>query len=204
MSECNRCEIRLSEWLDGELDRAGQEAMLDHLVGCSGCRDFYREGRGLAGLLAAVGSPAAAAAPSPDVWRRIERSARRPAWRPLAGWGERMRRLPIRGWAAAAAAAVVLVALGSLLQPPGRPVISPPAEKAIRLGGNPAGMDDARFVALTREVLEADRKYRVAFYEVLRQVARDADQSEGSVDLLPAGAENGPDRESPETTGGPS
>jgi hypothetical protein len=44
-------------------------------------------------------------------------------------------------------------------------------------------MDDARFVALTTEVLRADRRYRTAFYEVMRQVTLDTGETEASVDI---------------------
>jgi hypothetical protein len=203
---CEHCEILVSAWHDGELDRGGQVEMLDHLVRCAGCRDFYFAARGLAGLVIAVRAPATAEEPSPEVWRRIEQSttSREPV--PARG-GARpwMRRFPVRAWAAAAAAAVLLIIFGPPLVRDRTPTDSRTTAGAeIRLGGNPAGMDDARFIELARTVLGADRKYREAFYEVMKQVVRDTQGSEPSMDgLLPPG-EGRESAEPPENVRGPS
>lgn len=205
MRDCEQHEIRISAWMDEELDREGQEAMLDHLVRCPGCRDFYLGARGLAGLAAAVRTPTRAPAPSPEVWRRIEQSARPPkigrGTHGVAAW---TRRVPIRGWAVAAAAAL-LVIFGSLVRRERMPMgPTSDAMTEIRLGGNPAGMDDARFVELTKEVLGSNRRYRTAFYEVMRQVVLDSEEREGSADVLPPSADARHAAELPETRGGPS
>lgn len=197
MNDCERYEVMVSTQLDGELDRGEQTEMLDHLVRCSACRDFYVGARHLAGLVAAVGTTVAEQ-PSPEVWKRIERSALRPQTSFL-------RRLPRRTWApAAAAAAVLLVIVGSLLARPGVSTGAPASVAEVRLGGNPAGMSDARFVELTREVLGADRKYRAAFYEVMKQVAHDTRGNESSDDVLAPRSESGEKVAPPETTRVPS
>jgi len=207
MKNCDHCEILVSAWHDGELDRPGQVEMLDHLVRCAGCRDFYLAARGLAGLVAAVRSPAAAERPSPEIWRRIERSAVPGEAAPkLRGAGPRAWRFPVPAWAAAAAAAAVLLVIFGppLVRNRISPAAPAPTGGEIRLGGNPAGMDDARFVELTKTVLGADRKYREAFYEVMKQVVRDTQGSQPSMDgfVLPAeGRESG---EPPESLRGPS
>jgi len=207
MKNCDHCEILVSAWHDGELDRPGQVEMLDHLVRCAGCRDFYLAARGLAGLVAAVRSPAAAERPSPEIWRRIERSAVPGEAAPKPrGAGPRAWRFPVPAWAAAAAAAAVLLVIFGppLVRNRISPAAPAPTGGEIRLGGNPAGMDDARFVELTKTVLGADRKYREAFYEVMKQVVRDTQGSQPAMDgfVLPAeGRENG---EPPEALRGPS
>jgi len=207
MRECEHYEILVSVWQDGELDRGGQVEMTDHLVRCAGCRDFYLDTRGLDGLMAAIRTPAGAEEPSADVWTRIERSAK-----PQEAGGSRniagrwMRRLPLPAWAAAAAAAVLLVVLVSPLSPLRNgpaPEDSRTAVKEIRLGGNPGGMDDRRFVEMTRSVLEADRKYREAFYQVMKQVDRDTEGGEASADVSPTG-EGQESTETSETARGPS
>ena len=65
-------------------------------------------------------------------------------------------------------------------------------------------MDDARFVELTKEVLGSNRRYRTAFYEVMRQVVLDSEEREGSADVLPPSADARHAVELPETRGGPS
>lgn len=203
MKGCEHCEVLVSAWHDSELDRQGQVEMLDHLVRCPGCRDFYVAARGLADLVAAVREPAAAEEPSPEVWKRIERSAipRKPARRGGRPW---MLRLPGRAWAAAAAAAL-LILFGPALVKDRIPSLSPvPAGEEIGIGENPGGMDDARFVELTKAVLGADRRYREAFYEVMKQVVHDTQGGEPDMDpLLPPGEERR-SPESPESVLGPS
>jgi hypothetical protein len=83
---------------------------------------------------------------------------------------------------------------------PTGPTTGAPAE--IHLGANPAGMDDAHFVELTREVLGADRRYRTAFYEVMKQVVQDSGEREGSPDVLPPSVDGRRTSEPPETRGG--
>ena len=63
-------------------------------------------------------------------------------------------------------------------------------------------MSDARFVELTAEVLRADRRYREAFYEVMRQVERDTSDDEGSADIHRPAEEAREERPAPETSRG--
>lgn len=191
--DCEHCEMLVSAWHDGELDRGGQVEMIDHLVRCAGCRDFYRDARGLDGLAAALREPATVEQPAPEIWRRIDRASR-------SRWPARMRggafawvrRVPVPAWAAAAVAAVALVVLGSPLGPGRVPATSVAGGAAIRLGENPGGMDDERFVALTTSVLGADRKYREAFYQVMKQVVEDTGDREATREVFrPPGEERG-------------
>jgi predicted anti-sigma-YlaC factor YlaD len=146
MHDCEHYETLLSTWLDGELDHDGQIEALDHLVRCEPCRDFHREIRALDGWVAALREPAGTAAAAPA--RRVS-----PAW----------------AWRAAA---VLVVALGvwALLWRGGA-VAPAPAEAEISLGRGT--MTEHRFVELTREVLQADRRYHAAMYEVMRRVVRE-------------------------------
>ena len=200
MSDCERYEILVSSWLDAQLERADQIEMLDHLVRCARCRDFYLSARALSGLLAAAGSEALAEAPSPHVWERIERSSdeRSPVLR--GGWAwARARQFQM---AALAAAAAVLVVLGVLVTKPERPESDAPARTGIRLGADSGRMSDARFVELTAEVLRADRRYREAFYEVMRQVERDTSDDEGWADIHRPSEEAREERPAPESNRG--
>jgi Putative zinc-finger len=216
MRDCESYETLISAWQDQELDRGGQVEMLDHLVRCAGCRDFYLAARGLSGLVAVLGASAVPAAPgtlerpSPKIWRRIRQAARsrKPlGGRVLAALGSPFRR-PV--WAAAAAAvflAVLFVAVFTLApSPAGGPLLSAPATAMaeIRIGGNPGGMDDRRFVEVARLVLGADRRYRTAFYEIMKQVVQDTDRDRPSPDLVPPRGEGSGRGEVPETVRGPS
>ena len=67
MSDCERHEILVSTWLDGQLEREGQIECLDHLVRCAACRSFYADARALDGLVELVRPTAALERPSPRV-----------------------------------------------------------------------------------------------------------------------------------------
>jgi hypothetical protein len=164
MNTCEHFEILVSTWLDSQLDRRGQVECLDHLARCAACRDFYIEARSLDGLVAAVRTPADAETPSPDVWKRIEWVARKDRKQPAR------RRIP--AWALQAAA-VVVVAVGlSVLVWNGVGVAPAPAQAEILLSSD-TDMTETRFVELTREVLQADRRYHAAMFLIMEQVVRD-------------------------------
>ena len=166
MSSCKHYEILVSAWLDGQLERNEQVECLDHLVRCGACRGFYVEARALDGLVAAVRTPAGAEAPSPEIWKRIEWAARKKTRQPAR------RRIP--GWALRAAA-VLVVAVGlSVMLWNGR-VVRAPAQAEVLLGQG--SMSEERFVELTREVLQADRRYHSAMYQIMQQVVRDTAES---------------------------
>ena len=184
MSDCERHEVLISAWLDREVGRAEQGELLDHVARCGRCREFYLQARALSGLLAAAGATPAAESPSAEVWARIERAAlsgessRAPG--PAGSWA---RRIP-RGAIAAAAAVLVLLIGAFVARRAWPPAGSPERDRqVIRLGEDAGRMDDARFVELTAEVLRADRRYRTAFYEVMRQVVIDTADTEASVDI---------------------
>jgi hypothetical protein len=78
------------------------------------------------------------------------------------------------------------------------------SQMEVRLGEDPDGMNDEQFFELTKRVLGADRKYRTAFYEIMKQVAEDTQGNERSSDLLFRQREKTEGAETPETVHGPS
>ena len=173
MKNCEHYEILLSSWLDDQLDRAGQVELLDHVVRCDSCREFYLDARGLDGLVAAVRTPAGAERPSLEVWKLIKRDARRSEETTM--W----QRLPL--WARQAAAVfVVAIGLGVLMWNAPFTVAPPPGDVEIRLGEDAGNMTEDRFIELTREVLRADRRYHLALYQVMDQVVRETAVQEAS------------------------
>ena len=160
---CEHHEVLLSSWLDGELEHDDEIECLDHLVRCADCRSFWADARALDGLVALVRPPAAQEPPSPELWARIASAA--------SGAGARSaRRARVPAWALRVAAGVVVVlGIGLALWNGG---FAPPARgNEVLLGGN-SQMTDARFVELTKEVLESDTRYRLAMTRVLQQVAQ--------------------------------
>ncbi len=165
MKHCERQETLVSTWLDGQLDeRSDQIECLDHLVRCAPCRRFYLDARALDGLVASVRTPADAAAPSPEVWKRVQ-------WATSRARADRSRRrLP--AWALQAAAVLVIAAGLSVAAWRGGTGAPAPAQAEVILGAS-AAMTDARFIELTKEVLGANRRYHTAMRQIMEQVARD-------------------------------
>ena len=148
MKNCEHFETRLSTWLDERLEQREQIECLDHIVRCGSCREFYLDARALDGLVAQVRTPAGAEDPSPQVWQRIQWVTRKERGRSV--------RSRIPAWALQAAA-VVVVAVGLSVVVWNGGSATAPEQAEILLGGNP-NMTETRFVELTREVLQADRR----------------------------------------------
>lgn len=164
---CERYEVLVSTWLDESLDRSRQRELLDHLTRCAACRRFYLEARALEGLVAVVEPRGQEEAPE-AVWERIERRARR-----RGGSGK-----PLVWLAAAAAALAVGVALTWIPWPGLQSAAAEPIE--ILLEEHREDMTEERFVELTTELLQADRKYHFAMQDVMRAVIESSWEGEGA------------------------
>ncbi len=119
---CESVTERLDDYVDGSLGEAEFQEIELHLHDCAACR---REERELRGLLAAAAALPPELAPARDLWpeiaQRIGAPARVVPFR---------RRWPSAGPAALAAAAAVLLALGTLVlrrQPATQPATQPAA-----------------------------------------------------------------------------
>jgi anti-sigma factor RsiW len=184
---CER-SASISELLDHELPTAEAPALVEHLLECRSCATFFRRARALdAALLLSAAEDDAGAMPPPappELWRRIGAAA----FDEAAPRTLRPRASVLPRWALAAAAAVLLV-LGALVgMQAARRSAQPPAPGAQPLAGGsvtfaalgPAPtMDERRFVAIARELLAADSRYRDAMTGVLA-VARGGESHEGS------------------------
>jgi predicted anti-sigma-YlaC factor YlaD len=161
MNRCEHFETLVSAWLDGALARDEQVECVDHLVRCGSCRKFYVDARALDGLVAALRRPEGALAPSAETWSKIAHASRPPR-----------RKAPV--WMLQAAAVVTLalslyLAVGSAHRfAPAQPES---IDVVLGVGGN---MTDMRFVELTKEMLQAEPRYRLALHDVLDQVLRDS------------------------------
>ena len=185
MKNCEAYESLVSTWLDDELDRPGQVEVLDHLMRCASCREFYLDARALDGLVGAIRTPAEATPASPEMWKRIERETRTDRARPVGRW--------IPAWALQAAAVLVVGVGLSVMAWSGRMLEAPLPEQAeVMLGENVGQMTDTRFVELTKEVLRSERHYHSAMHEIMAQVVRDtAATREASDEGLIEASENG-------------
>ncbi len=170
---CEHYQAQLSALLDGELEPRAMRALLDHLLDCPDCACFYAEARDLQTLVDRLEplalEPATEPAPEPVPARR------RSAWlRPSPAWG----------WAAAMVIAVVAGVWGAehvRNRPGGGEIPSGAGETpvVIDVANQAAPMDEARFVELTVELLQADERYQREMSAVLKQVARLRTEDDG-------------------------
>ena len=192
---CNHT-LDVSLLIDGELSPVEAPATVDHLLACAECHQFFRRGRALdAALLLAAAEESGDAEPAPPaVWQRIGAEVGRELRRETAAPAARSaRKLP--RWAQALAAGLLLVvgatagwrlagtavsdARGAALDAdPVRGAFVAAADSAEPPAAG-ATMDEERFVAIARELLAADRRYRDAMAGVL-VVANSAEPREGS------------------------
>lgn len=168
-AECEHHEILISAFLDDDLGRPEELELLDHLAACPSCREFYRDARAV-GALARAADPVAVAPAPPGLWAGIA-SASSPGLRPRAPW-----------WLPVAALLVIALGVGFVVASGGRSgrPAGLPSEVRVDLGSR--DMTEARFLEITREVLESDRRYQRAMLQVMDEVLSTVPASEGGGD----------------------
>lgn len=182
---CDVFETSISALIDGELEAGEQLPVIDHLLECRSCREFYRQARSLGDMVVSSRSQAADPAPE-ELWRRIaaESGIGR---RMQPAFAARFRRISAR--AIGIAAAVLLgVGLFRLLPSTGAP--PPPAAEEetadsdvdVVLEEDRGAMSDDRFLELTMEILKADRRYHKKMLDVMSVVTAMTEEPEGSPD----------------------
>ena len=166
---CTPFEVELSAFLDDELTHGERLRAVDHLAVCHACREHYRASRSL-GLLVSQ-THAEDDQPGDDIWDRIQDAAypgEAPHTTEHSTW-----RSALVGLAAAALVAfglwstTILPASGDQTDD----VLAGEARVEVELESDAGAMTDERFVALTAEVLRADRLYHHKMLEVMRAVA---------------------------------
>jgi anti-sigma factor RsiW len=186
MNACERHQIEISALLDGESTPAAAIRVLDHLTGCPACRSFYGEVRSFHDLVSDL-RDAGDAGTAPH---RRSRPRRRTAAMPRWTWG---------------LAAVLALAVGwwgvARFGPAADPAGVGAAPVTIELGGDAGRMDDARFVEMTRELLQADRRYHRMMLGLLTALDGDGGGAEGTPRFAVLGAEDGDTERPGEWTG---
>lgn len=169
---CERYEILASTSMDEALDRDEQQELLDHVVRCESCREFFVDARALEGLSVMTGARAATEEPSPEIWAQIESRA---------ADGDQRRTGGMPAWAWRAAAALLLGAALAFVPWPAAPTNDLNARQMdVVLEGDRGDMTEGRFLQLTGEILRADRRFHFAMQEVMEKVIDHEWDSEGS------------------------
>jgi hypothetical protein len=173
MSQCERFEVQISSLIDGELSQGEMRPLMDHIIQCPLCQSFHQEAETLQKLtddlmLATeleISPVALTEEPQP---RRFSLSlfpaAQQWAW----------------GAAAAVILAIGLTAAQVIPDPTGlfRPNVA--AAQVITLEAEAGSMDNARFVELSTELLQADKQYHRMMFDLLDQIRRSEFIGEGS------------------------
>lgn len=169
MSACERHEIELSALLDGESSPQAAIQAADHLAECAACRKFYRRLRAFQAQVDELPAGALRRGQQPQSVRRRSR----------------LDAVPARGWPLAA---ILILALGLIAYSAGGHRDAPPLAALdqpliIQLEQNKGQMSDLRFVEVTTELLQADRRYHRMMFEILQRL-QDRQPPEGKLALL--------------------
>ena len=161
---CPEAREAIQVALDADMMEAGKRQLLEaHLTACADCREHEAEMRTIQHALRSLSSPELPDAALQEVWDRTTRAEKRPTQR---AWGPGWRNL------AAAAAAVLIIAVGGVLQW-GERVPGEPTDEELRRAA-----DEARVVlGLTSQALRQTEQ--AAFRDVL------ADEISGALRRVP-------------------
>jgi hypothetical protein len=180
MNRCEEYELELSAMLDGESDPATAVVLMDHLCGCSSCREFYGKLRSFQALVDDI-SPAVDDQPAPETIAPAAGVGQRSGWFGWLGGTPR--------WAMGAAA-VVVVAIGIWAVAGagifdrfgGEKGLFEGGSVTIELEGDALSVDDERFIELASAILSADRRYQHQMYVILDEVQQNTQPGESPFD----------------------
>ncbi len=144
MNKCEHYQSELSALLDGEASLSGAIELLDHLVACSTCRDFFEELRSFQEHVDRLAEPLAVAS-RPATGRRFSSSVVTvPQW----AWG----------LAAAVTLMVTVFSINMVRNSQGDPTfLSTPT--SVSVAENSLPMSEERFVEIVTELLQDGRRY---------------------------------------------
>lgn len=165
MTTCQELESKISCLVDLHLEGEDLLETIDHVLECRRCQAFYQKARSLDKRLGEVRGHNPETAMSPQIWHRIRRASGWPS--PRFSFGS-TRFL----WAGIMAATLLVGSLGLwALTAFHRATMQLPEQIDVVLEGQPDKMTDTRFVLMTKELLEADRKYQYKMLEIMRDFA---------------------------------
>jgi hypothetical protein len=183
MSRCEIIEINISALLDGEADLHEQVEVIEHILTCSSCRQFFDESRELQDLVDLLPAEGKAAVLESNISKESDEHPERGAFRQSPRGS---RQLPV--WMQVAAVLLLLMtsfwfghnSTDYLANNSGP---APAIERSVdvQLASNPGGMDESEFIALTLELLQADSRYQRKMYEILGAIQDDVDYSGGEI-----------------------
>jgi len=180
MKTCELLEVEVSSLVDAEVDPQAVPALVDHLLVCPSCREFYRQARSLDLELAETRGELPIAEALPEGWNRIERELGGD-WRQAANrrWAPRVPGVAV--WALRMAAVLALLVGGwslARLWPAAGPAADGTLE--VQLASDRGAMSDQRFLEITMELLRADPRYHQKMQEIMTAVSGWGVAAEGS------------------------
>ncbi|MFH1843127.1 MAG: zf-HC2 domain-containing protein [bacterium] len=158
MSACEQYEIEFSALLDGESSTAQVVELLDHLVQCPACREFYQELRSFQDLVDDLPDLAELPAQLSLQQRLQTRAGIVPRW--------------ARGLAAVFLFMVGVVGITTVSITEEPDLANSPIPATITLEENRGQMNDDRFLEIVTELLQAGRQYHDEMAEILKQIQR--------------------------------
>ncbi len=188
-SSCDAASVALSALLDDELPHLDRLDAIDHLAVCQHCRRFYRRARDFDVSLAALEGEGLEEPVSELMWSRVAAATepaadteQEPAMDTRAAIAPLATRKPSKRLWLSSLAAMALLASSLWLMQRLHPLgATQSAVYELRLEEIRGQMTEERFVALTTEVLRADRRYHHKMLEVMNTVADRTRLAEGTV-----------------------
>jgi hypothetical protein len=179
---CELIEVEISAMVDCELPAAESLVVVDHLLECSECREFYALTRDLDAALGQAQVSARAGELPAGLWSRIDSAVETED--NVVKLSSKLRRTTPT-WLLSAAAALLLVVgawfasqhWGTSRQLPSDNVL------LVALESDRGAMTEERFIELTAELLRSERRYRQSMLEIMVALERHSRTDEGRPDL---------------------
>jgi hypothetical protein len=179
---CEVIEVEISAMIDCELPAAESLVVVDHLLECSECREFYSLSRGLDTALGQARVSARAGEMPAGLWSRIDNAIE--AEENVVSLSGKLRRTTPT-WLLSAAAALLLVVGGWYASQHWDTPRQLPSDNVllVTLESDQGAMTEERFIELTAELLRSERRYHQSMLEIMVALERQTHRDEGRPDL---------------------
>ena len=179
MKRCAPFEEKLSALIDGEGLVSEVPELMEHLLKCKNCADFFIEVRALdARIVEFEELDKESAMPGKDLWERI---ASKSGLLQASKWRRLTKYWPV---IPSLAATVLIFVIFSGVRNALLPTNSQPANNTVTLEEKPGKMSEKYFIQIVKELIQSDRKYQVEMLKVMREIVQiypDGTNAEGTL-----------------------